>query len=176
MNSQRRVEKLRSALAEVVGSECWNTSAVRKKHPVILLQFGEKVPRRKKLHHPFISREGRAFEAEFGLLVLAAWRLDNGREVVCGAWHERGAAEFGLEGLAQVRGKRLDAFELGQVGLDLVLHFSGQLRLKVFCDHVDQEDQGDNYVLTTRNGIYIVGSRSQLYLETPDAGEGVVLR
>ncbi|MFW5771825.1 MAG: hypothetical protein ACOCZH_00775, partial [Phototrophicaceae bacterium] len=64
----------------------------------------------------------------------------------------------------QLREQRVAAVELLRPGLDLLLHFDNDLRLRVFPDQIDA-DEGDNYALALPDRVYVVAAGSTLYID-----------
>lgn len=155
----------RKVLSDLVGAECWSVVAGAGTGSVILLQIGEKLPRDKVIPNPHLSEDARRFDGEFHLYVEAVWRLDSHKGVVCGAWDDNRAGGPMLKGLSRLRGSIVESFDLEEVGMDLVFKFSNNLKLKIFCDQLNEADQGDNYTLGTQGDSYIVGRRSILRWE-----------
>jgi len=165
MSSSPFLTPFRKALSDIVGAECWAVVAGAGTGSVILLHIGEKLPRDRIIPNPHLSEDARRFDAEFNLYVRAVWRLDSRKGVICGAWDDNRAGGPMLKGLSRLSGNIVEGFDLEEVGMDLVLKFSNNLKLKIFCDQLNETDQGDNYTLGTQGGHYIVGLRSILRWE-----------
>lgn len=156
--------KLRKALGGLVGSECWSIIAGRGTCSSIMLDFGKKMPREAELKNRRLSEEQRKNRGESALYVTSVWRLDSAEGVICGAWENKRKGGLIPKGLRMLKGRTVDGFDLDDVGMDLVLAFSGGFRLKIFCDALNEIDQSNNYTLSTQGDLYIVGLRSVLRL------------
>jgi hypothetical protein len=124
--------------------------------------LGGRVPRQQAIRSRNLSEEQRKHRGEFVLFVGSVWRLDSTERVICGALEDHRKGGPILEGLRLLNGKTVESFSLDEVGLDLDLAFSGGLRLRIFCDSLNEVDQWNNYVLSTQKDRYIVGRRSVL--------------
>jgi hypothetical protein len=117
----------------------------------------------RKIKNKLLSEEQRKNRGEFVLYVTSVWWLDSTKRVICGAWDDNRKGGPMLKGLRRLKGKTVEGFCLDDVGMDLTLAFSGGLRLKIFCDALNEADQGNNYSLSTQGDCYyIVGLRSVL--------------
>jgi hypothetical protein len=100
----------------------------------------------------------------------ASWRLDNSTEVLCSSKSSNLPDEEMVLGLTRLVGEKFLSFKLDQVSFDLVLSFSGDLRLSIFADCMSDEDDGDNYSIFTLSDIYTVRPRGLLAREAKGAG------
>lgn len=158
------------ALAALVGCPCWDASAGRGTGSFVLMSLGKKIPREQELPNPRLELEKRSFRGEYVLYIMSSWRLDSAKQVVCGAWDDNSPGGPMLKGLSRLSGATVSEFSLDEVALDLSLHFSNGLCLKIFCDRLSV-DQWENYWYSTPVGTYTVGLQSELSFEAPSPSE-----
>jgi hypothetical protein len=124
--------EIRSMLRSFISAKCWRVGASGVTGSSFSLQVGG---RRRK---PFVSRLGAQyhvslFYGELSMLVWCSWRLDSPTEPLASS-DERG--DIVNEKLQALVGQSFRRIQLLEPGLDLLIDFSGDLRLRVFCDHL----------------------------------------
>ena len=155
-------------MSDLKSKSCWSFYAGPSTGSHVDFDFGKKVPRAVPLlGNPTLTHNQRFYEGEMSLFVQCAWRLDSVDAVICGSTdsNEKGGAM--LAGLQSVIGKTVEDVVIAEPSFDLTLRFRGDLSLKIFCDQTNLEDDDPNYMLHTKDRIYVVGPRSRIRLETP---------
>lgn len=158
-------DKLKTALSQLIGKECWGVVAGSGTGTVVSFQIGSKLARDKPIDNPQLSEDVRNYEGEYCLFIECVWRLESKEEVMCGAWDDNSADGKMLQGLNMLVGKRVTDLSWVEPAWDLAITFSNNLQLKVFCDQVNEEDQIDNYMVFTPTDILTVGTKSVLEFE-----------
>ena len=164
MTKQSRQDLLH-ALERFSGRRCIGFSAGEGTGSVVNFEFEPRRPRQRPLTNPNLTEEQRAGDSEYGLFVECAWRLDGPQEVVCGAWDDNSPRGPMLRGLQGIVGHKAEFFRLSEPGLDLEILFGNGWTLRVFCDQVNEEDEGDNYSVFCPGEILVVGTKSRLRRE-----------
>jgi hypothetical protein len=168
---ENAVEEFKSELQELVGKEGWGVIEGIGTGSVVHFCIRDKVLRSKPMKNPNLTEVVRAYEGEYSLFLLCAWRLDSEKEVVCGCWDDNRKGHKILEGLNLLFGSIITKVIVSQPAFDLSVSFSNHLNLKIFCDQVNESDREDNYHFATPRILYIVGHRSVLSTEnTRNAG------
>jgi hypothetical protein len=162
MNRSEHRVHLEAELSKMIGRRCWSIVAGPGTGSVVSLGLGDKVRRTKPLTNSHLSYDQRMFESEFEIFIESFWRLDGPSQVICGGWDDNRPEGPMLTGLRRLEGKELLDSHVSDPGLDLVLCFEDDLRLRVFCDQINEADQGDNYSVVTPEFESIVGTRSLL--------------
>lgn len=160
------IEQLQDACNQLVGKKCWSVIAGSGTGSIVNFGFGDKIPLEEPSSNLNLSLEQRENEAEYELLVQCVWRLDDpvGGRVVCGAWDDNRPGGPMLCGLNHLNGQEIAGIQLRQPGLDLELTFAHGLRLTIFCDQVNEQDEENNYSLFLPETIFGVRTRSCLQL------------
>jgi hypothetical protein len=156
-------ENYKLALQKLVGKECWGIVTSAGSH--ISFDFGEKIPRDNPLNNEFLSDDVRNFESELSLFIQCVWRIDSLNEVLFGAWTEN---ELVKKGVNDIIGQKATSVQLFEPAFDLIVTFSNDLKLKIFCDMTNEEDSDDNYDFFTPEIIYTVGHKSILVTSEHD--------
>lgn len=154
-------------LTSLQGKECWGFIAGAGSGSMVTFDFGGRVPRRKPALNPNLTDEQRNFIGEITLFIQdAAWRIDSENGVLCGSttWNDL-AGPFG-DGLRKIVGCRVQGIAVSRPGMDLSIEFDKGLRLKVFCNQTNAEDDGVNYSLHLNTKVYVVGINSSVTIET----------
>lgn len=164
----RGFRRLRQALRQLVGRNCWGIVAGAGTGSTVALDYGKKVPRKMAIRNPHLTEEQRCFTGEYSVFVTCSWRLDSSADVICG-W-EDGNDEGGpmLRGLRSLVGRSVSDVEVMSPGHDLAIRFESDTWLRVFCDHTSEADDGDNYSFFTRKTVYTVGCRGRIRTEPRD--------
>lgn len=161
-------EMLRRAVERLIGEECWSVTVAG--GGLLLLHLGKPVPRAKPLRNLFLSELERTHEAELGVHISCAWRLDSAREVLS-VWSDPKPAQCPTPpDLECLRGAQVTGAVLSAPAWDLTLHFGEAGSLKVFCDHSVLEHEGDNYSVLSPAGTVSVAPGGQVSLE-PHGGK-----
>lgn len=150
----------------LTGLPCWNVYA-GSVGSLISLHLGEKIPLTKPLPYPNpqLTPDEHKLRGEYILYIEdCPWRLDSPDEVVA-TWTDSNASDGPIVmGMKACIGAQVTHVNIIRPGLDLTLHFSNDLVLRVFPDQSDPEE-GDNYSLSLADRTYIVAARSYLYVE-----------
>lgn len=104
--------------------------------PTFSLAIGRKTKRDQPLKNPAQTSAFRNHEAEISFFVWCAWRLECGELVVTSS--DGGAGEI-KRGLKRIVGKSVVKVEVMPPAWDLMMHFDGNLRLVVFCNHAGKK-------------------------------------
>lgn len=102
----------------------------------------------------------------WALLILCAWRVDDGEGVLCGSWDENELDGPKFHTLRRLEGKRIVDVRVDVPTWDLTLRLEGGLRVQVFCDMVNETDLADNYIFYVDLGCWVVGCKSTLAWES----------
>jgi hypothetical protein len=151
-----------SALKHFIGRRCVGFSAGKGTGSVVSLEFEPRRPRQKPLTNPHLTEEQRTSDAEYALFVECSWRLDDPREVICGAWDDNSTGGTMLRGLQGIVGHKVEFLRLGEPGLDLEISFENGWIFRIFCDQVNEEDRTDNYSVFSRGEVWVIGTKSRL--------------
>lgn len=164
--SEQNIDEFERVLQGLVGQPCWSVQ-ISGVGSLLNLHFGERVRRPQPLTMPDfkLTLEEREFQGAYVLyLEDCPWRLETAQAVVA-TWLDSSEAEGALAVAAQgLRDQRVVAVELQRPGLDLLLRFEDDLRLRVFPDQIDA-DEGDNYALALPDRVFVVAAHSMLYID-----------
>ncbi len=130
---------------------------------MISLDFGKKIPQKKKAANTHLPPIRQRFIGEIAIFIEnAAWRLDSELEIICSSTssnHKGGRYEKAANLLV---GRKVVRVDISKPALDLVIEFDGKLFLRVFCDQTNEVDNHDNYSVHMVEGIYTIGTNSQV--------------
>jgi hypothetical protein len=146
----------------LLGKPCWYVScgAVGS---TFELAFGKKVPRQQLIRNDEHAEEFRRFEGEANLLVWCTWRLDESTRPVTSS---DDADEGIFRTLPRLTGAVVADVLVEMPGWDLVIRFSNDLTLRVFCDHVPGDPSFDgNWELWQPDRVIAVGVGSVCEVE-----------
>jgi hypothetical protein len=166
--SENNIDEFEDVLKGMIGLACWSVQ-VSGVGSLLNLHFGERVRRSQPLTMPDfkLTPEERAFQGSHVLyLEDCPWRVESD-EAVLATWLDSSEPEGELTlAVQQLHEQRVAAVELQRPGLDLMVRFDNNLRLRVFPDQVDA-DMGDNYALALAlpDRMYVVAARSTLYVD-----------
>jgi hypothetical protein len=162
MSDLELVRRFSAELDAVSGRRCWAVYYGESTGAVIQVHFERKIARVEPLLNPNLSDEERRFDGEYALYISCAWRLDDDQNVL----YSSGDALSHPEGLAAALeplvGQQLVGVEASPPGWDATLTFDSGLRLRVFCD---QPNDQDNYDLFTATVVYAVMGRKGVVSE-----------
>ncbi|QDT98381.1 hypothetical protein V144x_38670 [Gimesia aquarii] len=129
----------------LLNQKCWYVSSGAV-GTTFELALGKKILRCQRLLNLSHPQEFREYEGSANLLVWCAWRLDRGMKTVT-SWDDE--IETVVEGLSHLTGKRVIDLDIQTPAWDLLLKFTGDYSLKVFCDHVPGNPScQDNWILS----------------------------
>lgn len=152
---------VRTALDNLIGKECWSIIGGAGTGSVVTLGFGARVEGVHLSRNPNLSLAERQYEAEFAIHVECAWRIETPLEVLF-TWTQVADAGCWDEVVDVLRGRQIERVGLSDPAADLALHLSDEVTFNVFCD---QDAEGDNYSILSRNGIVVVGPMSNVRTE-----------
>lgn len=165
---------LHAVLRSLKGLRCWYVSCGGCTIPTFQLALGKKVLRTVPLRNPAQSKEYRKYMGEASLLVWCSWRLDGLAHPLTSSDDAPNSIE---DGLAHLVGLRINSAILTPPSWDLAIHFSHDLALRVFCDHVPGDPSFDgNWDLFLPSQTVSVGPGASYSIEkkTSDgAGEKI---
>jgi hypothetical protein len=145
------------------GLRCWYVSSGGAAGSTFELALGNKVPRPVLLKNPTVTEEFRHFEGEANLLVWCAWRLD-GVDAPLTSWDDTPANV--QTHLGHLVGAAVEAVTIVPPAWELTIRFSGNLTLRVFCDHVPPEPSFDgNWELWRSDVALLVGPGARYVVE-----------
>ena len=157
---------LQRAVAQLIGQECWSVTVAGSQ---LLLKLGVPVPRAKPLLNLFLTELERTHDAELGVHIRCAWRLDGASEVLS-VWSDPKPAQCPTPpDLECLRGARITDAVLSSPALDLTLHFGEVGSLEVFCDGSVLEPQDDDYCVFAPQGTVSVSAGGQVSFEASSA-------
>ena len=157
--------ELQHGLNQFVGEICWGIAAGRGTGSIVSLHFGAKMLRRIPLNNPHLSNELREYDSQMGLFITCSWRLDSDSDVICGWTDSNEEGGPMLSGLQKIVGQKVKQVDLILPGLDLGLHFSNSLLLRIFSDRTDSTQDEGNYTVFLPRWAYVVGIKSKLKKE-----------
>ncbi len=147
----------------IQGLRCWYVSCGGCTLPTFQLSLGDKLRRARPINNPAQSEEFRQFEGEASLLVWCAWRLDGADGPLTSSDDADASVTTHLQRLV---GARVEAVAVTTAACDLTLSFSGDLTLRVFCDHVPGEPSFDgNWQLRLKAVALYVGPGARIKTE-----------
>jgi hypothetical protein len=153
-------------LSLLTGQECWSVIAGSGTGSTIHLAFGRRIPRRVPVNNSILSEAERIYEGEFDLFVECAWRLERSNVVLCGSTDDDRNDGPMVIGLQQVVGGVVASVEVSKPIPDLILRFTGDLCLRVFCDQTNPDTNYDNYSFRMGDTILAVKARGRLAVST----------
>jgi len=118
-------------LSDAVGKKCWHVTAGGITAPQFSVALGRKIRRDRPLRTPQGSKAFQFYEGEISFFIRCSWRLESEKLVIASSDDAEKPVVLGLRRLA---GKTLVDVKVEQPAWDLILGFSGGLRLHVFCD------------------------------------------
>jgi hypothetical protein len=151
-------EELKRILNLLIGKPIWAVPAGGSTGSVVLIYFGEKIPRVKRCENPGLPEEARDYEAELRLMIWCAWRIEiEGTGIASGSGDAED--EIMLSGLLKLIGKTATEVAIDSF-LDLLIVFSGGIRLRLFCERrTDDLDTDACYSLFIRKDeVWSVGN------------------
>jgi hypothetical protein len=134
-------KKVLAILKPVLHKVCWHVSVGGCTLPSFSLALGGKAKRNKPLLNLAQPAVYRKFEPEISFFVWCAWRLERGDSVVTSDNGDDSEITRGFKGII---GKSVTRIEVTHPVWDLVVHFSDDFRLMVFCNQVAKKESLDN--------------------------------
>ena len=131
-------------ICSLIGSRCAGFEIPAEGHPSLQFSFIE---------------DG-ALQAA-SLTVGCSWRLDSSSGVLCGLGMSQ---DEKLRGLDQIAGQIIRSIDMSPE-MDLRIYFENDLKLSIFCDHVNEESMWDNYGIEGPWGSFIVGTCGEVRRE-----------
>jgi hypothetical protein len=165
MNDPQLVGEFEAALQKLVGLECWSIVGGKPHSTLATFDFGQKIERRVPLNYPQLSSEQRSFYGEISLVTcFCPWRVET-PDTVIGSWTDRSDNGAPLmHPLENLIGLTVERVELARPALDLILTFTTNLTLRLFCDQTNEQDGGDNYIYFAPDRSYSVELHSKLHV------------
>ena len=154
---------LQRAVTQLIGQECWSVTVAAGSQ--LLLKVGRPVARAKPLLNLFLTELERTHDAELGVHIRCAWRLDGDDAVLSVCSDPKPAQCPTPPGLECLRGARLTDASLAAPAWDLTLHFGEAGSLRLFCDQSVLEPEHDNYSVFTPLGTVTVAPGGAVSLE-----------
>lgn len=160
---QQSDAELIALVKSLVGLRCWYVSCGGAAGTTFQLALGNKVPRRVPLKNSAHTEEYRHLEGEASILVWCVWRLD-GPAGPLTSWDD---AEANVASqLEKLVNQKIESIDVQPPAWDVTLHFSGDLTLQVFCDHVPGDPSFDgNWQIRYRDQIAAVGPGTKVGME-----------
>jgi hypothetical protein len=149
-------------LDAVRGRKCWAVYYGESTGAVIQVHFEQKILRVEPLLNPNLSEDERRFDGEYALYISCAWRLDDNQNILFSSGNALSHPEGLAVALEQLVGQQLVGVEASPPGWDATLTFDSGLRLRVFCD---QPNDQDNYDLFTAAEVFAVMGRKGVVSE-----------
>ncbi len=152
---------------QLVGEVCWGVTAGPGTGSMVNFSIGEKIERERASANPHLGPDEAKYTGEYSLFVQnCAWRLLKKRGgIICTSKSENSRGGELVRGVNRMRGRRIVGTNLDSASLDLRISLEDSLTLCLFCDCMDDEEDGENYSIFTPDRVYIVGPRSQLIIE-----------
>jgi hypothetical protein len=144
------IDELKSRLNLFIGKPVWTVTGGGSAGSTLLIYLGDKVRRDRRIENPDFSEEEREYEGELHLMISCAWRVEmEGIGVVSGSRDNED--EIMLSGPRKLIGETVAEVSVSSL-LDLLVTFSGGVRLSVFCNrHTDNPDIDICYDLYIRD-------------------------
>jgi hypothetical protein len=158
-------EKFFSDINTLCSKICWGIVAGEGTGSTIALDFGEKIPRKKKILNPTLTDEQKKYTAELSLFISCAWRIESDNKVICGSTDPNANDGPMVRGLKNLVDHKVDSIHVLLPSFDLSLLFDGFLWLRVFCDQTGEVEEYDNYSFFSSDRIYTIKARSVLTWE-----------
>lgn len=138
---------INEVLSRLKGKQCWATLGGGAAGSVYALLIGQKLPRVQPIGNDMLNVDAQNFDGEYRLMIKCAWRLDEPNSPIV-SW--LGPVE--PEGLIVKSMERLEGTQIVDArakppAWDLVLDFSNDLRLTVFCSKTSAVEFNDNWHL-----------------------------
>jgi hypothetical protein len=99
-------------------------------------------------------------------MISSPWRIDTSVRVLCDWSVDADDTSFGAAALADIVGATVEAVTLGDPGLDLGIHLSGDRRLTILCCARGETDDCW-YMQRPDDSIVVASRRFQLALVPP---------
>ncbi|MHB1158395.1 MAG: hypothetical protein ACYC26_16345 [Phycisphaerales bacterium] len=158
------LDAYRNSLNRLIGKPCWSIVAGPPCGSHVSMCLGEQILRSRELSNSHLTNDQRKYDGEFAIFIeSAAWRLDQGAEVITGSTDPNDNNGPMIQGLARIINTRVKEICLSVPGLDLTLLFDNELVLKIFCDQLTEI--GDNYSYFDPDSVYAIMCRSRLKIE-----------
>jgi len=145
---------LQHAIGSLAGKPLWSVIFGRGTGSALHLSFGDKVPRHPVIDNPVLREDQRRYVGEVDILVRCVWRVQDSDVVLASSEGVLAASTAVL--LGQLESNVVVRGLLSPPAWDLTLTFDSRRELRVFCDRTEA-DEGDNYVVYTRDGAIAVG-------------------
>ncbi len=147
----------------IIGKKCWSCIAGRGTGSMVLIKFGEKIPRIRPVNNPYLSADDQQYEGEYSIRIEgAAWRLRSPNSIICG-WRDSNSNGGPMVlGLKQLTGEIVTSANIEDGSFDINLTFSCGLRLQIFCDETNQQASGANYVFRVGGESWQVGGGGKI--------------
>ncbi len=156
-------QDLSTLVSSIQGLRCWYVSCGGAAGPTFQLALGNKVPRRTLLKNAAHPEEYRRFEGEANLLVWCDWRLDGADSPLTSS--DDSPANISSQ-LGKLVGTIIESVAVVAPAWDLTIRFSGNLTLRVFCDHVPGDPSFDgNWELWRQEIAVLVGPGARSIVE-----------
>jgi hypothetical protein len=160
--NEMRFDEVAQYLTPIVGMTCWHVGAGEGTGSSFHLALGKKVPRSVPLRNAPQNDEYREYQGEASLLVWCAWRLDAAMAPITSSDETDSTIARALDILI---GQKILEVRVFPPASDLLIGFSGNLQLRVFCDHVPGDPSFDgNWQVRVRENILAAGPGYQWQL------------
>ncbi len=169
MNNPELVTEFETVLQRMIGLQCWSIIAGKPSGSMVSFDFGRKILRNNPIANPELTDDQRNYIGEVSLFTyFCPWRIEAGDDIIC-SWNDDNSEDGPmLRALYRLLDEKVEHVELLRPGLDLNIHFSGSLVLRLFCDQTDEEEGANNYVYFAPDKSYAVGIRSKINVELLD--------
>ncbi|MCG8649912.1 MAG: hypothetical protein MI861_08765 [Pirellulales bacterium] len=151
---KHEIDEIGSLLDEsLVGKSCWFVGAGGTFAPSLILAFGNKIPRSRKLENNAITKDFQENRGETQLRVYCTWRL-SGKSTLCSSDDLDDLIVPCLQNVVNL--KCIGASLISEFG-DALIAFELGYCLYVFCDHVSDEASYSSNWEISRAGFGIFG-------------------
>lgn len=160
---------LNQLLEDLVGKKCWAFYAGPSTGSAVILDFGDKIPRKRKLSNPNLTSDERNYAGEYVVGIHdAAWRLSCNKDVIATHRDNNSVGQRMLQGLEQLIGLEVTSVAISKMSSDLMMFYENGYRLEIFCDSLSHGDI-ENYSLSSKEIIFSFESGYQ-----PDGSAKIV--
>ena len=145
---------------------CWGTIAGAGTGSVFHLLLGSKIQRKRPIGNPCLDSEVRNYDGEISIFVQCSWRLATSERIICTNWSPSENDGPMVTGLKKLIGKKVYEVHLQPETLDLVVSFDDDLKLSLFNNGYNEDENDHSYSVRYDSIWYSVKDLGILQLET----------
>ena len=153
---------MNTVTSQLVGKSCWGFAAGSGTGSIVSFEFGNKIPRIKKLRNPTLTEDMRLYNGELYIRISCVWRISSLSKVICSSSDSNDSDGPMLMGLNKILNTPIVNVMVQNVTYDCTVNFENKMKLDIFCNETNDIDGFDNYVFRDRKKYYVVSSKSKL--------------